>query len=198
MSTKPKFFHPWLAILAVAAWCTAASAMALEADQVRGIIQSVSPEQDQLTLKVTDAGSDLATRQGRTETYQLDPDTRIRMQDRQSTLLHPAGLTINDLRDGTHVLLDFEDVNGQRMARNVGIEQQDTGSSTASSGSESGTTAGATAETGSGEQSSDVAAMESGGRNSLPSTASVLPLLAMLGAGFAGLGTLLRIRRRRF
>lgn len=193
MSIKTRS-KPWLVALAAAAWCVSASAVAIEANQVRGEITSIDPDANELTLEVSEVGSDSTAREGSTETYAFDDDTTVRMEDPRTSVLGTTGTTtIDDLQEGTRVLLEFEEIDGRLVARTIGTDEDEGASSDRSvAGTDSDSTAGA------GDQdTADIAAMESEGRDELPATASMLPFLALLGVAFAGLAAVLRIRRQR-
>ncbi len=167
-------------------------AAALEADQVRGEIVSVSPAQEQLRLRVQAAGDERQAAPGDVVEYRLPQDVEVHAQDRFDTMLPLTTLTRDDLQDGDQVILDFENVKGQMVARNVTKSTGGAGSEeTAGNGSEEA--AGAAG----GPQNPELAQQDqtTGSRSSLPETASALPLFSLLGLGFmfAALG----IRRRR-
>jgi hypothetical protein len=112
-------------------------------------------------------------------------------------LLSPS---IGDLQARTLVRLDFEEIDGRRVVRGVNVEQERASDDVASA--DSSRSDDASADSGrffENVEETELAAMETGQRDrrdTLPATASVLPLMAIFGAVFAGFGLLLRLRRR--
>lgn len=171
----------------------ATSAMALEADQVRGEIVSVDDER--LTLRVEESGDAFAASRGDVNEYRITSDTRVVMEEdpmRSVVGTHPV--TVTDLRPGAEVVLNFEDVDGELYARGVSMADRE---AAAAEQDPFGTDETA--------RETDIAAMEgdderefgAAARTELPETASVLPLLALGGAGFGLLALVMRLVRRR-
>jgi LPXTG-motif cell wall-anchored protein len=167
--------------LAACGW--GANALALAADQVRGEIVSIDLERNQLELRVEASGDNRPDAAGQTETYQLPEDTEVTRDDPRRSLVSPYALTLEDLRAGNTVTLNFEEVDGQRVSRRLSVA--DDRSADASAGDNR---AGSTG-------TSEAAALETE-RTRLPETASVLPALSLLGLAFAGGALALGVRRR--
>lgn len=183
--------------IALVALCGWLPANALEADQVKGEIVDVMPDQNRLTLRVEDSGDQRPERAGAVETYELEDSTDIRRGAALSGLGVGAGvargdLTMADLEAGDEVILNFEEIAGRRMARNVAVADRE--EAAAARRNEQRAT----------DDEADLAQFEAtedrtdraGARDRLPATASFLPLLALGGLGFGGAALLLRIRRR--
>lgn len=168
-------------------------AAALEADEVRGEIVSVEPDQDTLRLRVEESGDQLHASPGTVNEYRIDADTEVQLEDPTETVLGATAgdFTIDDLAPGTEVILRFEDVGGQYVARDMRTPGDEDATGQAQPESEL-----AAAETGTG--AADQQQMGAAGeRERLPDTASMAPLLALTGLGFAALAFALRLLRRR-
>jgi hypothetical protein len=197
MTTAIGRHRPWVAVLVIAGWCFSAPALAIEDNEVRGEIVEVMPDDNRLRLDVTEAGAARSASAGSVETYEFDQDTTIRMEDSQSSVLDSRALSIGDLQTGTRVRLNFEEIDGRRVVRDVNVEQEQASDDVSSV--DFGRSDAASADSGryfEDVEETDMAAMETSERDRLPATASILPLMAIFGAGFAGLGLLLRLRRR--
>ena len=178
----------------------ATSAMALDADQVRGEIVSV--DEETLSLRVQESGDQFAASPGDVNDYRISSDTRVVMEDRMESVLGTQNLTLEDLEPGTEVVLAFEDVDGQLYARDVSMS--DSGASADTSGDDPMATEDRTrseTDMAAVERSDDEfgtsAADEEGQRTELPDTATVLPLLAAGGAVFGLMALVFRLVRRR-
>jgi hypothetical protein len=166
--------------------------MALEADQVRGTIVSVSPEQNRLELQVAESGDRRRASPGETVEFEISPDTQVRLEDPMESVASPRYLTLEDLEDGAEVVLNFEEIDGRLVARELNTsESSDTGGSQTAGASNSAGESQSDRET-------DIAQLErESERSQLPATASILPLLALGGAGFAVVAFGIRWLRRR-
>lgn len=152
----------------------AQAALALEADQVRGTVISLSPDQERLRLRIEAAGDERQAAPGETVEYQISDDTEIRMENAMESITTPRYMALDDLEEGARVTLDFEQVGGQLMARRVAMSDP----------------------SGSGDQQLAQADTRSS-RSRLPDTASPLPLLALGGTGLALLALGFRFAARR-
>jgi hypothetical protein len=179
-------------LFALAGLCWWLPAAALDADQVQGEIVEVMPDTNRLTLRVTESGDQRPERVGEVETYELEDDTVIRRDT--IGVLAPGNVRLTDLFPGDEVVLNFEELEGRRVARDVTVadreaaaqRDQDLGAD-----DEADIAQFETEETGAAGPRTGTAA-----RDRLPATASMLPLLALGGLGFAGAALLVRSRRR--
>jgi LPXTG-motif cell wall-anchored protein len=177
-------------IAVLAAAFVGAPALALEEDQVRGEIVEVMPDRDQLRLRVEEVGDGDLAREDVVETYELDQQTEIRLEDPRETLVDPILMELEDLAEGMNVVLDFEeDVTGARLARGVAVSPQDDQQTADRRAAD------AAADADGGTGGTEAAQFET--RRELPATASPLPLLGLGGLMFAGAALALRRRRRR-
>lgn len=174
-----------LAVAAAAFWWVPVAA-ALEADQVRGEI--VEADADTLTLRVAESGDARPERVGEIESYEVTSDTVVRRSSVGRSIIGSTSVRVGDLFAGDEVILAFEEVAGRRVARDIPAEDGES----------------AIADTDRTREQTEAAQFEAdergtgvGTRDRLPATASILPLLALTGFGFAGAALLIRVRRRR-
>jgi hypothetical protein len=179
---------------ALAALCWWLPAAALQEDQVQGEIVEVMPDTNRLSVRVLDSGDQRPERTGTVETYELEDDTIIRRGNTGSSVLGTASVTLSDLVPGDEVVLNFEELEGRRVARNVEISDREQA-------------AAARQDEQPADDEADIAQFETQGtvdrqtgtqagtRDRLPATASLLPLLAFGGLGVAGAALLVRRRR---
>jgi LPXTG-motif cell wall-anchored protein len=190
-------------LFALAGLCWWLPAAALDADQVEGEIVEVMPDTNRLTLRVTESGDQRPERVGEVETYELEDDTVIRRDT--VGVLAPANVRLTDLFPGDEVVLNFEELEGRRVARDVTVADRDAASDR-DAVSERDAAAQRDQDFGADDEA-DIAQFETeetgaartgaAARDRLPATASMLPLLALGGLGFAGAALLVRSRRRR-
>lgn len=175
-------------LTALVGWGWSLPGIALEADQVRGEIVSVSADEETMTLRVQEAGDARHASPGDVTEYRIPPDTEVRMEDPMESVLSQQNLTIDDLEQGTQVLLSFEDVGGEFVARDVSM-----------GGADTDRPATAQEDTMTRDTDTDTAAFETeqDQRSSLPATASLLPVLALGGAGLGLVALVLRLFRVR-
>ncbi len=185
-----KKIHPLLTLLALVAFGThGPSAMAQqstdEEHEVRGEVVRVIPDQNQLRLRVTEVEDGVAVSAGDVTTFDLSEETEIRSEDYFQSVRRPGPMTIDDLRRGDRVTLRFAEVGGRPIARAIAREE-------AAEEVAAADTAAADARA----DETEAAALETG-RDTLPATATFMPLLALMGLGFAGAAAAIRYRRRR-
>lgn len=159
-------------------------AFGLEADQVRGRIVSVSPDEEQLRLRVQEAGDARHASPGQVNEYRIPADTEVRMEDPMESVLGARTLTLDDLEQGTQVLLSFEESGGEFVARDVAMGSDTSSDRTAASETQD-------------EQQPQLAQSDYSERSRLPDTASILPMLMLGGMGFALTALAIRVLRRR-
>lgn len=187
-----KKIHPLLTVLALVALGThGPAAMAQESTaeehEVRGEVVRVIPDQNQLRLRVTEVEDGVAVSAGDVTTFDLSEETEIRTEDYYQSVRRPGPMTINDLRRGDRVTLHFAEVGGRPIAS--AIEREEAAEELAAADTADDMEADAT------EDETEAAALETG-RDTLPATATFMPLLALMGLGFAGLAAAIRYRRR--
>jgi hypothetical protein len=177
----------------LAALCWWLPANALQADQVRGEIVEVMPDSNRLTLRVEDSGDQRPERSGAVETYELDDDTVIRQSSVGTSVIDRGTVsTLADLAPGDEVTLNFEELEGRRMARDVEISDRERATRRQDEQRADDEADLAEFET---QGTVEREGTQAGTRDRLPATASMLPLLALGGLGFAGVALLLRRRR---
>jgi hypothetical protein len=99
-------------------------AVALQADQVRGEVVEVSPEDNQVSLRVIEAGDGRAEQPGDLETYELAADATIRRAPVGHETLDPVAVgevAVADLALGDELVLSFEEIDGRQQARDVSV-----------------------------------------------------------------------------
>lgn len=181
--------------LALAALAVAVpfAAHAIEPDEVRGEVVSVSPDTDELTIEVTESGADMAAQEGSTETYDVQEGTEIEFEiDSRVYAFKSAesaeSATLADLSEGDNVLLRFDSANGRAA---VGVRNEEPADTALRERVQ--------------REGRDVTdeydedryvAGGSTTRDTLPDTASVLPALFGAGALLALVAFGLRRRRR--
>jgi hypothetical protein len=195
-------------LFALAGLCWWLPAAALEADQVKGEIVEVMPDTNRLSLRVTESGDQRPERRGEVETYELEDDTVIRRET--IGVLAPANVRLSHLFPGDEVVLNFEELEGRRIARDVTVADREAAAAQRDQdlGADDETIAQRDRDLGADDEA-DIAQFETeqagaapartgaAARDRLPATASMLPLLALGGIGFAGAALLVRGRRRR-
>ncbi|MFW6094658.1 MAG: hypothetical protein ACODAC_11845 [Pseudomonadota bacterium] len=159
----------------------AAATTALEENQIRGELVDVDAEANELRIRVEDAGDGERARVDRTETFAVDPDAEVRAYTGRRSLTDPTVTGIDDLEAGMQVTLRIGDVEGQSVAQELEVRDEPEQTAQAEDTTEQ----------------TEAAAMESGERSALPATASMLPLMALGGLGFAAAALILRAVRRR-
>jgi hypothetical protein len=193
---KKQFTGMAVALLALCGWLPA---MALEADQVRGEIVEVMPDTDRLTLRVEASGDGRPERTGTEETYEIDSDTQIRRGAGVDVggAIAPTNLDLRDLLPGDEVVLNFAEIEGRRVARDIEASDREQAADREQADREQAA-AGQTQEAARDDEAelAQFETDETGARTRLPATASLLPLLALGGLGFAGAALLVRRRRR--
>ncbi len=179
-----------LALLLV--WSTPTLAL-LEDDQVRAEVLEVMPDSDEIKVEITEAGDNMQSRIGQEETFSVPPDTTVEY-DIDGSVYEPFSMgtdfEITDLSAGDEVILSFEMIGDRKQANNV--RNTRTSNTAMQDRARQQNVASAS------EETSEFAAMGDGSdRDSLPETASPLPLIAGVGIVFVGMGLLLRRNRLR-
>lgn len=106
-------------------WLPALALQALEEDQVRGEIVEVNTETGELSLRIAATGDERPEREGEVETYRLDDDAVIRRGTVGRSIADPITLQVGDLGPGDEVVLNFEEVEGERRARDVTVSERE-------------------------------------------------------------------------
>lgn len=153
----------------------------LEDDQVQGEVVEVAPDEERLRLRIEAAGDERLASPGTEVTYRVPPDTPIQIEEQFSSIVTPTNPTLDDLEEGQQVTLDFEDIDGELVARGLAVN--------------GGGTEETTARTADVAQRDDTSPGQR--RSRLPETASLLPVLALSGAGFALVALIIRVTRSR-
>ena len=166
---------------------------AVEADQVRGDIVSVNSADSTIRVRVTESGDERDAAVGSVQTFNVPENTPIEYEIDRTIYARSrtGGTDLSDLSEGDTVLLKFEDMQGVRQATNVRNER-----TTNTVARERVRREGRVVQNAESSQNESVAMRSANERRSLPASASPLPLLALFGVFFAGLGTLLRCVRQ--
>jgi hypothetical protein len=136
----------------------------VEEDELRGMVVNVDEEANTLTIRPVEVGENLNIPEGTNQTFEIDEQTIIR-DDVYATQLDG----LENIHENDMVRIDFEEMGGRMLARNVTRDQE--------------------------AADQQVAQVEQ--PDELPATASFLPLLALFGAASWGLALLLRLGRKR-
>lgn len=157
---------------------------AIDSDQVRGEVTEVNTDTRQISVRVLESGADQAARVGQIETYDVPPGTNFEYEVDSVLYRLTDTLDLSDLSEGDRLLLDFAEVDQRREATNVRNEETQDMAMRDRAKNE-GTPV-----------DDDKIEVPAANRDSLPESASPLPLLALTGALFAVLaGTLRRLRK---
>ncbi len=157
---------------------------------MRAEIVEVMTASEEMKVKITEAGDDMQARVGQEETFSVPANTPIEY-DLDGSVYEPfvlgTDIDLTDLSAGDEVLLNFEMIGDNKQASNV----RNTRTSNVAMQDRARQQSVAFAS----EETSEFAAMDN--RDSLPETASLLPLIAGAGMLFVGAGALLRRNRRK-
>ncbi len=181
---------------------TSQSALAIEPNEVRGELVEIKEGTREIVVRVTEAGAQRPAGSSDTVTYSVPSDAEIQFDlDRRTYMLTGDRTgTLTDLNKGDTVLLRFEQMNDRPYARSIRSEttlNANTRQAIAQSGREVAAAARASSANAVPRPESRTMTTTSGERYAsstarLPDSASALPLLALLGLGFAGVGGMLR------
>jgi hypothetical protein len=172
---NPTFNGRWLlAALFFTAFSASAQILSddpapVQADELRGLVTDVDEQADTLTIRPMEVGENLNIPTGTTQTFEVDANTIIR-DDVYATQLDG----LENIHENDIVRLEFNtDAGGRMVARTVTRDQDRQ------------------------EADADRQVAQADRPQELPATASLLPLLAIFGAGSWGLALLIRLIRKR-
>ncbi|MEZ5499105.1 MAG: hypothetical protein R3E77_06715 [Steroidobacteraceae bacterium] len=200
---------------AIAMSLAATPSFAIDPDEVRGEVIEVSADKRELVIRVLDAGENRDARAGQTETYYVPAGTDVDFDIDQTIyrLGSSGGNELSDISTGDTVVLHFTKTNDRLQATRMRTENPKNtvlrkrvikqgavvfrrpainpdpaiyGSNATGPGNGSMTR----------DSSSDQAPTQMA-RNRLPDSASFLPLIGLLGFGFAGTAGWLHRNRTR-
>ncbi len=170
---------------------TPAAFAAVQADQLRGEIVSVDSAAATIRVRITESGDERAASVGSLQNFNIPDDTPIEYVIDSSIYARNrrGNADLSDISEGDSVLLKFEDAQGVRQATNLRNER-----TTNTAVRERIRREGRIVRNSNENMNSNntVAAVSTNERSSLPTSASPMPLLALIGMLFAGLATVVR------
>ncbi|MEZ5512618.1 MAG: hypothetical protein R3F58_01955 [Steroidobacteraceae bacterium] len=173
------------------------AALAIEANEVRGELVEVKQDQRELVVRVTESGDSRMAKEDQLVTYHVPNGTLIEwdLDGRLYSLYGRDGDELGDLAQGDTLLLKFEQVNNRMQASKVRNERS-TNMAARDKVKREGRVVVVAAPVPVSAPVERSANNDMYARNRLPDSASPLPLLALAGLAFAGLGGAIRKFRR--
>ena len=169
---------------------------AVAEDQVRGKVISVRESTNEITLQIIESGESRPADVGTVQTYEVPEGTPIEYQIKGRLFgVYNDEMSIGDIARGDRVLLDFEEIDKRKRARKVRNEEttniaaQNRVEAAGQEIEDRSEQFNSTDENASYQQVSDLnddpRNQQFAARKELPRTASALPVLGMIGFGFA-------------
>lgn len=185
----------WL--LACVVCLPAVLASALERDEVRGELVNVDDDVRSIEVKIEETGDAVPTRIGRTEQYRIDESTNIEFDiDQPGSLLRTRMMQgFEDLAPGQEVVLNYRTLGPELIAVSVTPIAVYTARMDSSREADGSMNRNGDSSMDSSNQYAGVDYTDSG-RDRLPSSASVLPSLAIVGLGLCILALTFRLTAR--
>jgi hypothetical protein len=93
----------------------AANAFAIENDGIRGEVVSFDTANRTMEVRITEVGSDVDARVGSTRSFVIPSDVRIEYEIDRQVYSPYTSYTLNEIRSGDRVLLDFDTTDSTRV-----------------------------------------------------------------------------------